>query len=208
MDYEKKYKEAFKRAKGMYEQGMMPERLEYVFPELKESEDEKIKKWLIELVEEVRKANSTNVEHNDMCSKALAWIEKQAEHANFRNKIQIGDKVTRNRDGYLVNLSQLNRVAKKDKKQGEQKPAWSEEDEIRMDNLYYFLEEYGNQYYGHLTLQGTISWLKSLKERYTWKPSDEQMEALANALSLAKNCGEESAFDLRTLYEQLKNLTE
>ncbi len=42
----------------------------------------------------------------------------------------------------------------------------------------------------------------------TWKPSDEQMEALANALSLAKNCGEESAFDLRTLYEQLKKLRE
>lgn len=39
-----------------------------------------------------------------------------------------------------------------------------------------------------------------------WKPSDDQMEALANALSLAKNCGEERAFDLRTLYEQLKEL--
>jgi hypothetical protein len=39
-----------------------------------------------------------------------------------------------------------------------------------------------------------------------WRPSEEQMKALAGALSLAKNCGEESAFDLRTLYEQLKNL--
>ena len=39
-----------------------------------------------------------------------------------------------------------------------------------------------------------------------WKPSEEQMKALAEALSLAKNCGEESAFDLRTLYEQLKKL--
>ena len=47
---------------------------------------------------------------------------KQGEHANFLNKIQIGDKVTRNEDGVLVNLSQLNRVAKKDEKQGGQKP--------------------------------------------------------------------------------------
>ena len=39
-----------------------------------------------------------------------------------------------------------------------------------------------------------------------WKPNDEQMKALADALSLAKNCGEEWAFDLRTLYEQLKKL--
>lgn len=37
---------------------------------------------------------------------------------------------------------------------------------------------------------------------------DEQMKALTNALSLAKNCGEESAFDLRTLHEQLKKLSE
>lgn len=43
-----------------------------------------------------------------------------------------------------------------------------------------------------------------LEER--WKPSDEQMKALAWALSLAKNCGEECAFDLRTLQDQLKKL--
>lgn len=54
----------------------------------------------------------------------------------------------------------------------------SEEDESRMDNLCHFLEEYGNQYYGHLTLQGTISWLKSLRPQNRWKPSDEQMETL------------------------------
>ena len=43
---------------------------------------------------------------------------------------------------------------------------------------------------------------------YTWKPSDEQMEALDWALSLAKNCGEECAFYLRTLQDQLKKLKE
>lgn len=31
-------------------------------------------------------------------------------------------------------------------------------------------------------------------------------EYLVEALSLANNCGEESAFDLRTLYEQLKKI--
>ena len=50
--------------------------------------------------------------------------------------------------------------------------------------------------------------LMSLKPQTQWKPSEEQMQALAEALSLAKNCGEESAFDLRTLYEQLKKLSE
>ncbi len=53
-----------------------------------------------------------------------------------------------------------------------------------------------------------LSWLKSIRPQNTWKPSDEQMKALDDALSLAKNCGEEGAFDLRTLYEQLKKLME
>ena len=52
----------------------------------------------------------------------------------------------------------------------------------------------------------TTDWLKTIKERYVWKPSDEQMKALDWALSLAKNCGDECAFDLRTLQEQLKKL--
>ena len=72
------------------------------------------------------------------------------------------------------------------------------EDEKMLKDTIRFCELCGNQV--------SANWLKSLKDRYTWKPSDEQMEALANALSLAKNCGEESAFDLRTLYEQLKKL--
>lgn len=42
----------------------------------------------------------------------LAWLEKQGEHANFLSKIQVGDKVTRNEAGILVNMSQLNRIAK------------------------------------------------------------------------------------------------
>lgn len=57
-----------------------------------------------------------------------------------------------------------------------------------------------------IKLKEIIAWLKSLRPQNNWKPSEEQMEALAEALSLAKNCGEESAFDLRTLYEQLKKL--
>lgn len=40
------------------------------------------------------------------------WLEKQGEHARFRESIQVGDKVTRNEAGDLVNLSQLERIAK------------------------------------------------------------------------------------------------
>jgi hypothetical protein len=49
----------------------------------------------------------------------IDWLEKQGEHKKFRDSIQVGDEVTRNRDGVIVNLSKLNRVAKKDEKQSE-----------------------------------------------------------------------------------------
>lgn len=116
----KLYDEALEKARKLYEQGTITESLCYVFPELKESEDERIRQFLIH---EVTETSDEIMSYRNMNKKdVLAWLEKQGEHANFRNKIQIGDKVTRNKDGVLVNLSQLNRVAKKDEKQGEQKP--------------------------------------------------------------------------------------
>ena len=87
-------------------------------PELKDSEDEKwIPKEIIKYLKE----------KGDFSSCWIAWLEKQGVHAKFINGIKVGDKVTRNEYGVLVNLSQLNRVANK---QVEQKPAaWSKEDE-------------------------------------------------------------------------------
>ena len=79
-----------------------------------EGEDEKIRKEILEYFRQFKNEELRGVDISDW----IAWLEKQAEYANFRNKIQIGDRVTRNRDGVLVNLSQLNRVAKKDEKQG------------------------------------------------------------------------------------------
>ena len=42
MNYEQKYKKALERAKKLYEQGTITESLSYVFPELKESEDDRM----------------------------------------------------------------------------------------------------------------------------------------------------------------------
>ena len=91
------------------------------FPELKESEDEKIRACIemcLTDIDEQRFADfSTNIKE------CLDWLKKQGEQAKFRDSIQVGDTVTRNKDGILVNLSQLKRVAKKDEKQGEHKSA-------------------------------------------------------------------------------------
>ena len=110
---------------------------------IEESEDERIRKELIEY----HKAQAFfDGKPNNKHVKFVAWLEKQGEHANFRNKIQIGDKVTRNEDGMLVNLSQLNRVAKKDEKKAEQKPVpdWMPKflDELRSKKNYFDWEEH------------------------------------------------------------------
>lgn len=113
------YDEAIERAEGLIDFCSDSEliTLEYVFPELRKSEDEKVRKAILELVKQ-----SSEVLDKQNQNNMIDWLEKQGEHANFRNKIQVGDRVTRNEDGVLVNLSQLKRVAKPSEKQAEQKP--------------------------------------------------------------------------------------
>lgn len=96
----------------------LSEALKTLIPELRESEDEVIGKELIRLFT----ADSVE-QYGDITNKqVIAWLEKQGNLTDFCNKIQVGDNVTRNPDGILVNLSQLKRVAK-DKEQGDQKPS-------------------------------------------------------------------------------------
>ena len=87
MDYEKRYKDALRRAKKLYGQGTITECLGWIFPEIKESKDEKnIKDLIDELKCSLRAANC----QNDACGGGhekriallewgIAWLEKQGE---------------------------------------------------------------------------------------------------------------------------------
>ena len=172
MDYEKKYKEAIEKATALYKAAEPMSGcnvlLETIFPELEESEDEKIRKELIKYFTKGREFLSI-IPYNT--EEVIAWLEKQ----------------------------------------GEQKPAeWSEEDGRNLKGIIDEIEANKNNApdYDLATYDRFLSWLKSLRPQNRWKPSVEQMDALSNALSLAKSCGEESSYDLRTLYEQLKKLKE
>ena len=83
MDYEKAYKEVLSRAKTKYdsmmEQGVvgMAENIAELFPELKESEDEQPRKWILEyLYDGLRKSDE---QFKDQFKCAIAWFEKQGE---------------------------------------------------------------------------------------------------------------------------------
>ena len=75
IDYEKKYNEAMERARSMYESKDDAELAAFIFPELRESEDERIRKFLIKLV------NDGFTHFPDSLSKidVLDYLEKQKE---------------------------------------------------------------------------------------------------------------------------------
>lgn len=74
MNYEKKYKEALEKARQFSERPLQEDSssiVEYIFPELKESEDEKIRKALIRFHKSTINIDGVNGE------KIVAWLEKQ-----------------------------------------------------------------------------------------------------------------------------------
>lgn len=105
--------------------------------------------------------------HSDIirdCEKddAIAWLEKQSKKSKVEQAMrELEEKAEAFTEAHKGETSEEILAQMR----GEQKPAWSEEDESRMNNLCHFLEEYGTQYYGYLTLQCTIYWLKYLKDR-------------------------------------------
>ena len=91
MDYEQKYKDALDHARAFYDlyitQGHdgKAEILEGIFPELKESEDERIRKKLIGFVMNWSKIRPNSpfddyavyTSDSGKCDKILAWLDKQ-----------------------------------------------------------------------------------------------------------------------------------
>lgn len=91
MNYEEKYKQALERAKKLYEQGTITESLGYVFPELQESEDERIKREIIAYINEL-----ADLKNEKIPTKWLAWLEEQGKK----------DKLIRRLGEYKVKYTQ------------------------------------------------------------------------------------------------------
>lgn len=76
MDYEQKYKNALKWARGIYLNAVGADRedLEHYFPEIKESEDESIRN-------DLKRAISVALDYSyldkECANNCLAWLEKQ-----------------------------------------------------------------------------------------------------------------------------------
>ena len=146
----KAYDEAIKRAKDINrensERGFKPsEDVLYIFSELKESEDERIRKELINFIKQ--EANSATLNANRLKFKSmLAWLEKQGEQKPIRHVWKYKkDHTPLLRDSFILNkygcvakspsgalvsdvwvldFGELAKLPKEEfERQGEQKPA-------------------------------------------------------------------------------------
>ena len=97
---------------------------------------------------------------------------------------------------------------------GEQKPAWSEEDEKILNYLLWFYDtrfRCNDTCGDDIKFGDIVTFLKSLKERYSWKPSDEQIKAIRLARSFVTDDFDEHPALSEILIElekQLKKLRE
>ena len=88
-NYEQKYKEALKRAKTILELTDNPEEANgyvfTIFPELCESEDERIRKGLIKGLSAMRDIHKHQTFSNDAINidDAITWLEKQGEQKSW-----------------------------------------------------------------------------------------------------------------------------
>lgn len=151
MDYEKKYKILVERIKGDYAAyksvqdiaGM--DALESIFPELSESEDEKIRKELLDIIQKSYELGGFTLNSKKDLERYVSWLEKQKEQKTADDRYM---------EGYMRGI-------------GEQKPAeWSEEDEKMCEeairHIRYALCEQDGSYSDD---EPVLKWIKSLKDR-------------------------------------------
>ena len=211
------------------------------FPELKESENEMIRKVLIELVK-CNEKSGYKLLNNVPTSSILAWLEKQGEQKQtvIIPRFRIGDVITSTKNsalkykikavGVLNELGEYDYVVEdvtdtdykgrihkmsisKVDEWGvvvEQKPICSEEDENILNAITYTVKNSGYNNCIGVSNEMMITFIKSLKDRvqpqFTWKPSDEQMDAINDAIDYLGGNTKIVRKHLMSLYEQLKKL--
>ena len=183
-------------------------------PELKDSEDERMIQYFKDLAP-FDKADELYEKYGFSHKDAIAWLEKQGK----QNLLYVNDNAKemfikalerveeQNKKGYKLTDFDKNSWWEDFKAYTsciiEQKPAWSEDDEKQARQIERIVHNDGCTQ----KLQKQIAdWFESLKEKYTWKPSEEQMNTLEYYMhTLICNEHKEVLFGL---YADLKKLRE
>jgi hypothetical protein len=180
--------------------------LEEVFPLLKESEDERIRKEIINYF-------AKGKEYLSLCSigkdDILAWLEKQGEQKptiemkSAEESLGI-DSETYNKivDECIYGEQKPQRIISAEAKEAlYDKPDWSEKDENVLEDI----EEAIINYWHGDTQDIILDWLKSLRPQNHWKPSKEQMKAIEHICDRNYNVDLDI---LDSIYRDFKKLRE
>lgn len=159
---------------------MLREALETLIPELKESEDEQHRKWILEYLYDGLRKSDEQFKNQFEC--AIAWLEKQGEQKDEKNTdFTIYYPLKNGKGKYesipysfygtltsfsenidLINFLRNCFYSEEEceewiKKQDEQKPTWNEEDEKMFKSIIECIDGTG------LLDSDQIDWLKSIK---------------------------------------------
>ena len=213
MDYEQKYKEALAWVESIYPELNHEHQMEAeaFFSELAKSEDERIRKVLIDYFNRYKEQEECGINtfYGIPTDNILAWLEKQGQkpankvEPKFKvkyagseyNVLEVKDtagvtyygiedepnhidyvqaKNCERVGGYSIKESR-SPFPTKPAKFSEQKPTWSEEDEEIVNgiinDIQERLEDYPTEQLAEIYFK-EIKWLKFLKQRETWKPSE------------------------------------
>lgn len=185
----KAYDEALERAIEFQKSkdGLCVLTAESIFPELRESEDERIRKWLSECVENLSDGNFIEVSRQDV----LCYLEKQKKQKPVEKQDYSGlnDLERAIHRGFLsAGVENVPVIIIKETAQeclAQMKPAeWSEEDERNRDRAIFYTRFYQRNEGTTKGSEECIDWLKSLRPvskeslQPHWKPSEEQMSIL------------------------------
>lgn len=223
IDYKEKYEQALERARQFSEKSYLEDSagiVEYIFPELSESEDERMLKSMTRLVKAFYGCNfptPEGFEREDM----LAWLEKQSKDSPVLSNSSNTGKSSWSEEDEKISSAIIKRLKGsdalsvdlqraicwidhvKDRVLPQPKQEWSKEDEAFYQRLEQIVCKVDIE-----AFQGDIdlhSWLKSLRPQNRWRPSDEQMEALKSS-TYCQN--EQMSKILFELYQDLKKLME
>lgn len=201
-----RYKEALERAK----KGLP---IDEVFPELEESEDERIRKEIVDFIYWAIDRGSITKEQRERSGSWLAYLERQKE----QRAVLPGDEDDEDILNDPVFLKGFDLGREVQKIFDEPKQEWSEEDERKRQACISTINEVidyererwedynpGKPYRPIMKYDEQIDWLKSLRPQPHWKPSKVQMEALKDAFR--KDGGNEYRKVINSLYCDLQKL--
>lgn len=214
------YKELYEQAKERARHKLTYAQVDEIFPELFESEDERISKELIEYIKDQQSSfisapdcrDKYEEEENNKYNSWIAWLEKRGEQKpvewseqderKCNNIIALveGKAIMRKAIKGLVNWLKSLRP--------QPKQSLDEDTQQWIDTIIKDYEDLYDADKDHrATIQAKINILKSLRPQSQWKPSEEQMIAINTAINIIGK-GTLNGKQLIELQEQLKKLKE